>query len=169
MKQSGQIPSVQPDRSALPFATIQDEAAAASFEKVVVLASVAGSQPSARPSAGTASAKWTGVLERVRGAAHYIREVEDRAQEYELRVQELLEQVRADLRDADAKVRAAEQRAREVEAQASNLIHSAEARARAAEERAATAEEWLQQISEAIETEFVAAPAAPQKTGALSA
>ncbi|MGT2479525.1 hypothetical protein ACU4GR_13070 [Methylobacterium oryzae CBMB20] len=169
MKQSGQIPSVQPDRSALTSAAAQDEAAAASSEKVVVLASVAVGQPSARALTGTASAKWTGVLERVRGAAHYIREVEDRAQEYELRVHELLEQVRADLRDADAKVRAAEQRAREVEAQASNLIQFCGGARAAAEERAATAEEWLQRISEAIETEFVAAPAAPQKTGALSA
>jgi hypothetical protein len=42
-------------------------------------------------------------------------------------------------------------------------------RARAAEERAATAEEWLRRISEAIESEFVVEPAAPQRTGTRGA
>jgi hypothetical protein len=158
MEQSGQIPSDQPGRSELTSTATRDEAAVASSHKVVVLASVAAGQSSTRPPAETASAKWMGVLERVRGAASYIREVEDRTQEYELRVQEVLEQVRVDLRDADAKVQAAEQRAQE-----------AEARARAAEERAAAAEEWLQQISETIESEFVVERVAPQKTGTLGA
>lgn len=115
--------------------------------KVVVL----GSVPTA--------AKWSSLLDRVRGAAHYIREVEDRAQDYEVRVQDLVEQVQADLRDADAKIRAAEQRTDEVQAQAAMLIQAADERARLAEERAATAEEWLRRISETIESEFVVEPA----------
>lgn len=110
------------------------------------------------------AAKWSSLLDRVRGAAHYIREVEDRAQDYEVRVQELVEQVRADLQDADAKVRAAEQRTDEVQVQASMLIRAADERARLAEERAALAEEWLRRISETIESEFVVEPAS-RRTG----
>lgn len=129
-----------------PAAAVSSKNGAAPEAKVVVL-----------PSSPTA-AKWSSLLERVRGAAHYIREVEDRAQDYELRVQDLVEQVRADLRDADAKVRAAEQRTDEVQAQATTLIRAAEERARAAEERAASAEEWLKRIAETIESEFVVEP-----------
>lgn len=140
-----------------PSIDVQDTAVtgdgdATSQAKVVVLAPV--------PTA----AKWSSLLERVRGAAHYIRAVEDRAQDYELRVQELVEQVRADLRDADAKVRAADQRTNEAQAQAAVLIRAAEERARLAEERAAFAEEWLRRISETIESEFVVEPA-PRRTG----
>ncbi|WP_342105082.1 hypothetical protein [Methylobacterium sp. SI9] len=120
--------------------------------KVVVLGSV------------PTSAKWSGLLDRVRGAAHYIREVEDRAQDYEVQVQELIEQVRADLRDADAKVRAAEQRTDEAQAQAALLIQAAEERARLAEERAASAEDWLRRIAETIDSEFVVEPPA-RRTG----
>lgn len=138
MEQSRRI---EPDQSReAPAAAVSSEDGAAPEAKVVVL----GSLPTA--------AKWSSLLERVRGAAHYIREVEDRAQDYELRVQDLVDQVRADLRDADAKVRAAEQRTDEVQAQATILI-------RAAEERAASAEEWLRRIAETIESEFVVEPA----------
>ena len=142
---------------------------AASPGKVVVLTTIpAGSSAARAPSAEAISGKWPGVLERVRGAAQYIRHIEDRAQDYEIRVQELLEQVRADMRDADAKVRAAEQHTREIQAQADALITAAEERARMAEERAASAEEWLRRISEAIESEFVV-EAAPRKTGTQNA
>lgn len=136
--------------------------------KVVVLAQ-APSAPTRAPNADPAAGKWPGVLDRVRGAAQYIRQVEDRAQDYELRVQELLEQVRADMRDADAKVQAAEQRAREIQARADALIGAAEQRARAAEERAVSAEDWLRRISEAIETEFVVEAPSPRRTGTLDA
>lgn len=133
-------------------AAASGEHGAGSEAKVVVL----GSVPTAT--------KWSSLLDRVRGAAHYIREVEDRAQDYEVRVQELVEQVQADLRDADAKVRAADQRTEEAHAQAAMLIRAADERARLAEERAASAEEWLRRISETIESEFVVEPAA-RRTG----
>ncbi|SDM90934.1 hypothetical protein SAMN05216360_104223 [Methylobacterium phyllostachyos] len=144
MEQSRRI---EPDRlrEALD-AAVSSEDGTAPEAKVVVLQS----PPTA--------AKWSSLLERVRGAAHYIRAVEDRAQDYELRVQDLVDQVRADLREADAKVRAAEQRTDEVQAQATTLIRAAEERARAAEERAASAEEWLRRIAETIESEFVVEP-----------
>jgi hypothetical protein len=98
--------------------------------------------------------KMTGLLERVRGAASYIRDVEDRAQEQEFRTQELLDQVRADMQAARSQVQASEQRARDIQAQANALIKAAEDRARAAEERAEAAEGWLRRIAEAIESEF---------------
>ena len=141
MEQSRRI---EPDHvREAPAAAVPSANAAMPESKVVVLGSV------------PTPAKWSGLLDRVRGAAHYIREVEGRAQDYELRVQDLVEQVRADLQDADAKVRAAEQRTDEVQAKATMLIHAAEERARAAEERAASAEEWLRRIAETIESEFV--------------
>jgi hypothetical protein len=144
--------------------------AAAAPAKVVVLASVPAGSPAARvPATDPSAGKWPGVLDRVRGAAQYIRQIEDRAQDYETRVQELLEQVRADMQDAETKVRAAEERAREIQAQADALIGAAEARARVAEERAASAEDWLRRISDAIETEFVVEPAQPRRTGTLGA
>jgi hypothetical protein len=120
------------------------------------------------PSASGAG-KWPGLLERVRGAAHYIRAVEDRAQDYEQRVQALLEQVRADMQEADAKVRAAEQRVREIQAQSEAQVRAAQERARLAEERAGTAEAWLHRISEAIDSEFVIEPAPPRAAGAVNA
>ncbi len=100
------------------------------------------------------SDKMAGLLERVRDAASYIRDVEDRAQEQEFRTQELLDQVRADMQAARSQVQAAEQRARDIQAQANALIKAAEERARGAEERAEAAEGWLQRIAEAIESEF---------------
>lgn len=108
---------------------------------------------------------WPGLLERVRGAAHYMRKVEGRAQEQEFRVQELLEQVRADMQDAHAQVKAAEQRTREVQVQANKLIQAAEERARIAQERTAAVEGWLKQISETIDTEFVVEAASERETG----
>ncbi|MCJ2140422.1 hypothetical protein [Methylobacterium sp. E-066] len=116
----------------------------------------------------SSAGKWPGLLKRVRGAAHYIREVEDRAQEQELRVQELLEQVQADMQEASAKIQDAEQRARDVQVHASKLIQAAEERANMAEKRAAVAEAWLIQISQTIETEFVIEPAVPKQTGTIS-
>ena len=100
------------------------------------------------------SEKMAGLLDRVRDAASYIRDVEDRAQEQEFRTQELLDQVRADMQAARSQVQAAEQRTREIQAQANALIKAAEDRARVAEERAETAEGWLRRIAEAIESEF---------------
>ena len=142
---------------------------AAAPGKVVVLASVpAGASAARAPASEAISGKWPNVLERVRGAAQYIRHIEDRAQDYEQRVQELLEQVRADMRDADAKVQAAERRTREIQIQADALIAAAEERTRMAEARAASAEEWLHRISEAIESEFVT-EAPPRKTGTQNA
>ncbi|MCJ2068092.1 hypothetical protein MKK75_04585 [Methylobacterium sp. J-030] len=143
MEQSARIQS-----DPVAAAAVSGADAVRSDANVVVL----GSVPTA--------AKWSSLLDRVRGAAHYIREVEDRAQDYELRVQDLVEQVQADLRDADAKIRAAEQRADAVQAQAAMLIRASEDRARLAEERAASAEEWLRRISDTIESEFVVEPAA---------
>lgn len=98
--------------------------------------------------------KMAGLLDRVRGAANYIRDVEDRAHEQEFRTQELLDQVRTDMQAARSQVQAAEQRTRDVQAQANALIKAAEERARAAEERAEAAEGWLRRIAEAIESEF---------------
>lgn len=113
----------------------------------------------------TPSKDWPGLLERVRGAAHYMRNVESRAQEQEFRVQELLEQVRADMQDAHARIQAAEQRTRDVQVQANKLIQAAEDRARIAQERTDTVESWLLKISEAIDTEFVVEPANARRTG----
>ncbi len=98
--------------------------------------------------------KMASLLDRVRSAASYIRDVEDRAQEQEFRTQELLDQVRADMMAARAQVQAAEQRTREIQIQANTLIKAAEDRMQAAEDRAAAAESWLQRIAEAIESEF---------------
>ncbi|MCJ2048810.1 hypothetical protein [Methylobacterium sp. J-070] len=160
----------QPAEGPTSYAAASAGGGGASPGKVVVLAAVPNGQAPARhPNADAAAGKWPGVLERVRGAAQYIRQVEDRAQDYEARVHELLEQVRADMRDADAKVRAAEQRTREIQVQADALIGAAESRARAAEERAVSAEEWLRRISEAIESEFVVEPAPQRRTGTLDA
>jgi multidrug resistance efflux pump len=116
----------------------------------------AGAKPSDKPATeGFPSAeRMAGLLDRVRDAAHYIRDVEDRAHEQEFRTQELLEQVRADMLAARAQVQAAEQRTRDIQTQANALIKSAEDRARTAEERAEAAEGWLRRISEAIESEF---------------
>lgn len=100
------------------------------------------------------SEKMASLLDRVRDAASYIRDVEDRAQEQEFRTQELLDQVRADMQVARSQVQAAEQRTREIQAQANALIKAAEDRARAAEERAENAEGWLRRVAEAIESEF---------------
>ncbi|AIQ93308.1 MULTISPECIES: hypothetical protein [Methylobacterium] len=99
--------------------------------------------------------RWPDLLERVQGAARYIRDVEDRAQEQETHVQDLLRQVRADMDAARAQVQAAERETHEVHAQAIKLIQAAEDRAAAAEERAAAAELMLQRIAETIDAEFV--------------
>lgn len=166
MEQSGWFTSDQPVERPVQVSTDTSAEGTAPPSKIVVLASRPNGASTARGSvAEPTSGKWPRVLERVRSAAQYIRQVEDRAQDYELRVQELLEQVRADMRDADAKVRAAEQRTREVQAQAEASVRSAQAQARAAEERAVAAEEWLRLISEAVETEFAVEPAAPRMTG----
>lgn len=151
MEQSRRIEADQSSEATAPAVSRPEGTAPES--KVVVL----GSSPTA--------AKWSSLLERVKGAAHYIREVEDRAQDYEMRVHDLVEQVRADLLDADAKVRAADQRTEEARMQAAIQIRAAEERAHAAEERAALAEEWLRRIAETIESEFVVESSA-RKIGA---
>lgn len=110
--------------------------------------------------------KMAGLLDRVRDAASYIRDVEDRAHEQEFRTQELLDQVRTDMQAARNQVQAAEQRTREIQAQANALIKAAEERARAAEERAEAAEGWLRRIAEAIESEF--APGSEEATAIAS-
>ncbi|KZC01572.1 hypothetical protein AU375_02207 [Methylobacterium radiotolerans] len=102
--------------------------------------------------------RWPDLLERVQGAARYIRDVEDRAQKQESHVQQLLRQVRADMDAARAQVLAAERETHEVHAQAIKLIQAAEDRAAAAEERAAAAEQMLQRIAETIDAEFVMQP-----------
>ena len=112
----------------------------------------------------TPAGKWPGLLERVRGAAHYIREVENRSQEQEFRVQELLDQVRADMQEANTKVQDAERRVVEIQTQADKLVRAAEDRASNAQKRALEAEGWLLKISEAIDTEFVVEISYPQKT-----
>lgn len=166
MDQSRRIPSDQPNDRIAVSGAVPDGAATETPPKVVMLAPLQSGSRSIEPNA---TGKWPVVLERVRGAAHYIRAVEDRAQEYELRVHDLLQQVRTDMQEADAKVRAAEQRAREMQTQAAALVRAAEERARASDERATHAEEWLRRISEAIESEFVIEPAVPLKTGTLGA
>ena len=114
-----------------------------------------GAKPAERATEGFPNAeKMAGLLDRVRDAAHYIRDVEDRAHEQEFRTQELLEQVRADMLAARSQVQAAEQRTRDIQTQANTLIKAAEDRARASEERAEAAESWLRRIAEAIESEF---------------
>lgn len=140
-------------------ATLMDKgkkfANAEQVKKILLLN--AGGKPGAEkgPTDGFPSAeKMAGLLDRVRDAASYIRDVEDRAHEQEFRTQELLEQVRADMLAARAQVQAAEQRTRDIQAQANTLIKAAEERARIAEERAEDAETWLRRVAEAIEAEF---------------
>ncbi|WP_238273253.1 hypothetical protein [Methylobacterium cerastii] len=136
-------------------------------DKVVLLTPAADITATRHSAVGssTLGKNWPEVLERVRGAAQYMRTVESRAEEQEFRVQELLEQVRADMQDAHARVQAAEKRTRDVQAQANKLIQASEERARIAQERTATIEGWLVQISEAIETEFVVEPVSASKAG----
>ncbi|MCJ2014821.1 hypothetical protein [Methylobacterium sp. J-076] len=123
--------------------------------KKILLLNTAGKTLDKGHGEGLPSAeKMTGLLERVRDAASYIRDVEDRAQEQEFRTQELLDQVRADMHAARGQVQAAEQRTRDIQVQANALIKAAEDRARVAEERAEAAEGWLRRVAEAIESEF---------------
>ncbi|GJD33339.1 hypothetical protein [Methylobacterium aerolatum] len=123
-------------------------------KKILLLNAGKGAPDRAAPDHFAGAEKMASLLDRVRGAASYIRDVEDRAQEQEFRTQELLDQVRADMLAARAQVQAAEQRTREIQIQANTLIKAAEDRAQAAEDRAAAAESWLQRIAEAIESEF---------------
>lgn len=129
--------------------------------KKILTLNTAGKPAAERPGIeGLPSAeRMAGLLDRVRDAASYIRDVEDRAQEQEFRTQELLDQVRADMQAARSQVQAAEQRSREIQAQANALIKAAEDRARVAEERAEAAENWLKRIAEAIESEFASGSA----------
>ncbi|MGC5778874.1 hypothetical protein [Methylobacterium sp. NFXW15] len=124
--------------------------------KKLMLLNTAGRPAAERGATETlpSAEKMAGLLERVRDAASYIRDVEDRAQEQEYRTQELLDQVRADMQAARNQVLAAEQRTRDIQAQANALIKAAEERARVAEERAEASEGWLRRIAEAIESEF---------------
>ena len=122
---------------------------------LVLLASDARALPQGKNPSPSPVERWPDLLERVQGAARYIRDVEERAQEQETHVQDLLRQVGADLDAARAQVRAAERETHEVHAQAIKLIQAAEERAAAAEARAAAAEQMLQRIAETIDAEFV--------------
>jgi hypothetical protein len=137
-------------------ATLMDKgkkfANAEQVKKILLLNT--GGKPADKAEGFPSAERMAGLLERVRDAAHYIRDVEDRAHEQEFRTQELLEQVRADMLAARSQVQAAEQRTRDIQTQANSLIKAAEERARAAEERAEAAESWLRRIAEAIESEF---------------
>ena len=99
--------------------------------------------------------QWADLIERVRAAAHHLRQTEADAEQQDRRVQDLLEKVREDVAHASERVKAAEARAREIEARAEVSIRAAEARAEAAEKRAAVAEEWLTRVQDAITREFV--------------
>lgn len=125
-----------------------------SSESSVALADFHKEAASATKSTLEAS-QWADLIERVRAAAHHVRQTEADAEQQERRVQDLLEKVREDIAHANDRVKAAEARAREIEARAEVSIRTAEARAEAAEKRAAVAEEWLTRVHEAITREFV--------------
>ncbi len=104
-----------------------------------------------RPSAQ----EWSQLIERVRQAGSYTREIEAQSQEQELRVQELLDRVREDMKRAIERVREADARAAEIQAQSEALLRAADERVRAAEERARIAEEWLMRVYDTVSSEFM--------------
>jgi small-conductance mechanosensitive channel len=103
-----------------------------------------------RPSAQ----EWSSLIERVRQAGSYTRQIEAQAQEQELRVQELLDHVREDMKRAAERVRETDARAAEIQARSEALLRAADERVRAAEERARIAEEWLMRVYETVSSEF---------------
>lgn len=103
-----------------------------------------------RPSAH----QWSSLIERVRQAGSYTREIEAQAQEQELRVQELLDRVREDMKRATERVKEADAHAAEIQARSEALLKAADERVRAAEERARIAEEWLMRVYETVTSEF---------------
>ncbi|MFC5555300.1 hypothetical protein [Methylobacterium iners] len=112
-----------------------------------------------RPSAE----EWSKLIERVRQAGSYTREVEGQAREQELRVQELLDRVREDMKRAIERVREADARTAEIQARSEALLKVADERVRAAEERAQIAEDWLMRVYDAVASEFTLEPVSQAK------
>jgi small-conductance mechanosensitive channel len=140
-------------------APVEDAALKASPAKVVRLVEPAKDIGSGSlPSPLSPSKDWSKLIERVRHAANYAREVEAQAQEQELRVQEVLDRVREDVRNAAERVRVAEARTAEIQSRADAMLKLADERVKAAEERARIAEEWLTRVYDTIASEFTIEP-----------
>jgi len=114
-----------------------------------------------RPPAGAAEMPppvspedWSGLIDRVRGAASRAREAEAQALEREQQMQDLMRHARAEAEAAEARVRAAEIRAAAAEARAEIRVKESEMRAEQAEARARATEDWLLRIHETIASEF---------------
>jgi hypothetical protein len=100
----------------------------------------------ARSTAGAESRHaydYPGAIELVRGAADFMRVMEERARESESRIQEILQRTAQELKAAEARAEAADQRTR-----------AAEARAEDAERRARETQEWLDRILNVISEEL---------------
>ncbi|MGT2481145.1 hypothetical protein ACU4GR_25350 [Methylobacterium oryzae CBMB20] len=124
----------------------------------VLLAADERAAPQGRSQNPSPVERWPDLLERVQGAARYIRDVEDRAQEQETHVQDLPRQVRADMDAARAQVLAAERGDPRGPRAGDQAYPGRRGLAAAAEERAAAAEQMLQRIAETIDAEFVMQP-----------
>ena len=83
------------------------------------------------------------AIELVRGAADFMRSMEERARESETQIQDILQRTAEELKAAEARAEAADQRTRE-----------AEARAEEAERRARETQEWLDRILTVISEEL---------------
>ena len=153
MEQSRRI---APDQSDTVLAASEPTTdGAVSQGKVVVLAPV--------PTA----AKWSGLLDRVRGAAEYIRAGRGSRAGTTKGVSRTSSSRFAPTSGTPMRRFAPPSNApTRPRPRAEIMIRAAEERARSAEERAATAEEWLRRISETIESEFVMAPAEARRTAA---
>lgn len=97
---------------------------------------------------------WSALVERVRSAAAWAREVEADSREQEFRVRELLERVREDIKAATDRAQTAEAQARDIQSRADALLKAADERVKAAEERAQIAESWLTLIKKTFAEEF---------------
>lgn len=86
---------------------------------------------------------YPGAIELVRGAADFMRVMEERARESETRIQDILKRTAQELKAAEARAEAADQRTR-----------AAEARAEDAERRARETQEWLDRILNVISEEL---------------
>jgi hypothetical protein len=99
-----------------------------------------------RGASGSASRNardYPAAIELVRGAADFMRSMEERTQDAETRIQEILQRTAHEINAAEARAEAADERAR-----------AAEARAEEAERRAREAQEWLDRILTVISEEL---------------
>lgn len=96
------------------------------------------------PGSGVRQARdYPAAIELVRGAADFMRSMEERARESETRIQEILQRTAQEIKAAEARAEAADERTR-----------AAEARAEDAERRAREAQEWLDRILVVISEEL---------------